>query len=133
MLATLLTTSQTLVGYENVSYESLSIIAAYYEYFVPVAEVHFYAGAAVFTSQTIDPINPYQCYDSSINQYKSTIFSSLVGYPFGNQWGRRLIPESSEWTPSGNTGFKTLAEWNALQSEVIGGTKRNLVGSPVYG
>ncbi|GBF50963.1 fibronectin type III domain protein [Leptospira ryugenii] len=55
-------------------------------------------------------------------------------YFFNDPWPngqlyKRVWNPTVTWTASGNVGFKTDAEWNALQQDVAAGTKRNLVGT----
>lgn len=137
MLAALLTVSQALVGYADVSYESKSITPAQYEYFVPVEGTHYTSSInyAAWGIQTVNPISPFEIYEPPIGSqgWRLSPFTTPIAfYPTSNQWGRRWVSESINWNPSGNVGYKTLAEWNALQADVTAGTKRNLIGTPVY-
>ncbi|MCG6144115.1 hypothetical protein [Leptospira bandrabouensis] len=134
MLATLLTVSQALVGYSIVSYESRIVTPGQYEYFVPVQGTHFTTFGENMGTIGIQTVSPYEVYDSGWPGWRAypAIFTNVSGYPGSNQWGRRWIPETINWNLSGDVGYKTLAEWNSLQADVTAGTKRNLIGTPVY-
>ncbi|TGK67097.1 hypothetical protein [Leptospira kanakyensis] len=94
-------------------------------------EILGYDGSMLFF--TIRALSPFEIYDGNAAWLAShQMFVTIVTYPGSNQWGRRWIPESINWNPSGNTGYKTIAEWNALQADITAGIKRNLVGTPRY-
>ncbi len=122
-------TASAIVSYSNVSYETL--VPAQWVYSSATSGVNFqtleYTGGAHY----VQSIGAYQLFDPTPNEWFTGARWLNNPWPGFIQNYARLWQNES-WNPSGNTGAKTLSEWNALQADVAAGTKRNLVGTPVY-
>jgi hypothetical protein len=118
--------SSVLTGYANVSYETF--VPSYIEIGSAIEGFNF----TIPSDTLISPIPPWEMNNPVDGLWYSTIFDRQnfkFGGPFNNQ-ARRTIPDS--WNPSGNIGSLSLAQWASLQADVVAGTKRNLVGTPVF-
>ncbi len=134
------------IGYVNVSYDVGT--PAGYVYSIPVEGVDYQANHDSCTNPTsffgvcIDfyfplPLNQ-QNYNFDFFSPQYSLNGGWINGPFGLDHGtpwpngqlyKRVWNPTVTWTPSGNVGFKTDAEWAALQADVTSGTKRNLVGT----
>ncbi|TGN09764.1 hypothetical protein [Leptospira ilyithenensis] len=129
MLGMLLATALSITSYDNVSYETYTFVPAHYVYEAPINGIHYIReipGEFIFT-----PINGWQVSDPGAD-WMSTTYEAYWGPNFPDN-ARKLIADSYTWIASGNVGTKSLAEFTSLQADVTAGTKRNLVGTPVYG
>ena len=143
MLASLLSVSQSLIGYENVSYESYVVTPGYWAQVPAINSVHFgrdgwgnlFVGniGMDMLGSWIHPLS--HCWVNGEwrnGQIDATPWPWVSVSP-DPTLALEYFYETTSWNPSGNVGFKTLSEWNSLQTDVTSGTKRNLTGSPVYG
>jgi hypothetical protein len=124
------------IGYDNVVYEESILIPDSYDwiYFIPQEGIHFYREQIGVMSGLFTPISPYQLYYPNINTWTSSEFTAMNDYYSGRQYGRYwgLIPAHMDWQQTANLGFKTIAEYNALLSQMDNATKRNLTGTRIY-
>ncbi|MCZ8154722.1 MAG: fibronectin type III [Leptospira sp.] len=129
-------------GYSNVSYELIDTQAPQYLYKIPVEGVDFYFDPL----ETVEP--PTTCRVTRIqigeifdfnNQQWTSANKQLAVPCFDPIWNAHRWPWGAAffrtvngpvWISSGNVGTKTVPQWNALQADVLSGTKRNLVGTP---
>lgn len=135
----LLTNSRkSLTGYDNVSYENhITQGAIYgYVYLVPLQGIHFFQNSIGGNAFLISPISPYELYNNLTELWTTLIFPTTPAYNLAeNNWGRYYTQTQAAqdfWQSTGNLGFKTIAEYNTLLSQMDNVTKRNLVGTPVY-
>ena len=107
----------SIVGYSNVSYENL--IPSYYTYRTPEFGVTFFINIIFYFS---------------IHGFENLVDGVWTSYPdiFGRvpTNARKLNPES--WALVSEEPNLTISQWNNLQQDVANGTKRNLVGTPIY-
>lgn len=138
MLAGLLLTSRSLVGYMDVSYEYPGVQPYAWVEVGAVSLVHYgrdsWGNLICFDTVELLGSIPCQCFVSGEWRVGQVDF---VGWPWvgvsadpsiAREWRAQPIP----WHSSGNVGFKSLSEWNALQADVTAGTKRNLAGTEVF-
>ncbi|TGL12433.1 hypothetical protein [Leptospira meyeri] len=139
MLASLLTATQLLIGYQNVSYEYQGTQPYAWIEVGAIYQVHFGRDGwgNLICFDTVDLLGsiPCQCFVSGEWRVGQVDFVAWpwVGVSSDPVTAREYRPQPIPWIASGNVGLKTLAEWNSLQSDVSTGSKRNLVGTPVYG
>jgi hypothetical protein len=119
MNASLMMNSKSIVGYSNVSYENL--IPSYYTYRTPEIDVTYYIE---WTSNYAYSINGFENLVDGVWYSFPTYF---YNFPTNT---RKLNPES--WTLVSEYSNLTISQWNNLQQDVANGTKRNLVGTPIY-
>ena len=133
--------SKAIIGYDNVSYEEPTLIPDQYGYiyFVPVNGVHFTIANEVYyyngmLGNRYIAIAPFEIFCPNPEGWAND-FVYGIGYPSGKSFGRNyviVIPAHNEWISTGNLGYKTIAEYNALLATMDNITKRNLQGDRVY-
>ena len=142
----LLTNSNKLfTGYDNVTHEEFILIPDTYDwiYFIPESGLDFilmrFLGETPGWISAIlkSDIEIYSNYENIwYNQSNFTQFNvDNKDYPYGNNWGRYwgiVNPAHMDWQPTANLGYKTIAEYNALLSQMDNVTKRNLTGMRIY-
>ncbi|PJZ87111.1 hypothetical protein [Leptospira levettii] len=139
MLASLMSVSQTLLGYANVSYEYqgaqtwawVEVIAEYDKHWIRDGWGNLICFEWIYSWGT------YQC-QCLVNGEWRTGQIDYTPWPWmavspDPAYAREYRPQPIPWIASGDVGYKSLTEWNSLQLDVTAGTKRNLMGTPVYG
>jgi hypothetical protein len=117
MNASLMMNKNSIVGYSNVSYENL--IPSYYTYRNPQFGVTFF----------IDWVFLFSI--SGFENLSDGVWYSTPETFFRDPTNARILnPES--WALVSEEPNLTISQWNNLQQDVANGTKRNLVGTPIY-
>lgn len=123
------------IGYDNVVYEESILIPDSYDwiYFIPQEGIHYSNIPEGKFNYISTPFTPYELYNPVSDGWTTSPFETST-YPYGNSWGRYwgLIPAHMNWQQTANLGFKTIAEYNALLSQMDNTTKRNLTGTRIY-
>jgi hypothetical protein len=129
--------SKTLIGYNDVTYEYGTPVPDQYVYgyFEPSVNTHFTRTSFLPGTSIHIVTSPYELYYNGVWYVGGQNFIASNQYPDGNQWGRslNLVPAHIDWQSIGNLGFKTVAEFNTLLSEMDNTTKRKLQGTRIYG
>lgn len=128
-----------------------------YTYVVPVFGTHYGIAVLDASVKRLQAIHPYEIWYTYAGVWTANAFDIPINdaYPDGNQWCRYYgvttaayttyevitpghynyeitVPAHTNWTSVGDLGFKTVAEYNALLSQMDNTTKRNLQGTRIY-